>query len=38
MPKNTPIAPSGPWGPFWAAVRQAADELRRKRAEEANIG
>lgn len=23
---------SGPWSPFWAAVRQAADELRQARA------
>lgn len=23
---------SGPWSPFWAAVRQAAEELRQARA------
>ena len=31
MPKP-PHEPPGPWTPFWAAVRQAAEELRRARA------
>lgn len=35
MPKPLEaVATPGPWAPFWAAVRQAAEELRRKRAEE----
>ncbi len=35
LPRETAgksVGHAGPWSPFWAAVRQAAEELRQARA------